>query len=56
MSVYNEPIEWVRESMESVLSQSYKNLEFIVINDNPNDKNIIKIIEKYKEKDSRVFF
>ena len=35
MSVYNETIRWVRESAESILSQTYSDFEFIIVVDNP---------------------
>ena len=35
MSVYNEPIEWMKLSIESILNQSYRDYELIIVNDNP---------------------
>ena len=35
MSVYNEEIGILREAIESILNQSYKNIEIIIIDDNP---------------------
>ena len=37
MSVYNTPIEYLKESIDSILNQTYKDFEFIIINDNSND-------------------
>ena len=34
MSTYKEPIEWIQQSVDSILNQTYKNLEFIIIVDN----------------------
>jgi glycosyltransferase involved in cell wall biosynthesis len=56
MSVYNEKEAWLIESIESILKQTYKNIEFIIILDNPNNKEAKKTIEYYKNKDSRVVF
>lgn len=39
--------EWLEEAIESVLKQSYKNIEILVINDGSNE-DLSKIIEKYK--------
>jgi glycosyltransferase involved in cell wall biosynthesis len=56
MSVYNEEKAWLIQSIESILKQTYKNIEFIIILDNPNNKEAKKTIEYYKDKDSRVVF
>ena len=54
MSVYNEKDKWLMEAIESILNQSYKNLEFIIILDNPNNKILDVLIEKYCENDTRI--
>lgn len=54
MSTYNEPEEWVRKSIESILNQSYRNLELIVVCDNPENVQLINILNEYNQKDSRV--
>lgn len=47
MPTYNTPEEYLKKSIESILNQSYSNLEFIIICDGSvNDE---KIIEKYKD-------
>ena len=38
MSVYKESKEELRQSIESIINQSYKNIEFIIIIDNPEEK------------------
>lgn len=54
MSIYNEPEKWLRESIESILNQTYNNFEFIIINDNPiNELNGI-ILNEYCRKDNRI--
>lgn len=54
MSVFNEPIEWIKQSIESVLAQSYTDFEFIIINDNPNRKDLMDFLESEKEHDKRI--
>jgi len=56
MPVYNEPEIYLREAIESILNQTFKDFEFIIILDNPNNKKAEKIIKKYKQKDSRIVF
>ena len=53
MGVYNEEEIWVRESIESILNQTYKNLEFVIILDNPENKKLKSVIEEYSKKDNR---
>lgn len=56
MSTYKEDISLLRESIESILNQTYKDFEFIIILDNPDNKEHIKCIQEYAEKDSRIRF
>lgn len=50
--VYNAE-KYIAECLESLINQTYKNLEIIVINDGSKD-NSGTICDQYKEKDSRI--
>lgn len=52
MPVYNGE-RFLSEAIESVISQSYKNWELLIVDDGSEDKSI-SIIEAYAEKDSRI--
>jgi len=52
MSVYNSE-EFIGEAIKSILNQTYKNFEFIIINDGSTD-NSLKIVKKYLKKDKRI--
>jgi glycosyltransferase EpsE len=52
MSVYNNE-KTLSLTVDSVLNQTYKNFEFIIVNDCSTD-NSYKIIKKYKEQDNRI--
>lgn len=52
MSVYNAE-KYLDEAIQSILSQTYKKFEFIIINDGSTDQSL-EIIKKYKDKDERV--
>lgn len=43
MSIYNETYDELNKSISSILSQTFKDFEFIVINDNPENK-VIKSV------------
>ncbi len=50
--VYNVE-EYLTECLESIVNQTYRNLEIIVINDGSTD-NSISIIKQYEKKDNRI--
>lgn len=52
MPVYNAD-EYLAESIESILSQTFSNIEFIIICDSPS-VNTITIIDKYQSCDKRI--
>ncbi|MHA1757627.1 MAG: glycosyltransferase family 2 protein [Promethearchaeota archaeon] len=45
--------QFIREAIESVLDQTYKDFEFIIIDDCSSD-NSVEIIKLYKKKDNRI--
>lgn len=51
MCVYNTPEEYLRESIESILNQTYKKIEFIIVDD-CSDLNTKNILNSYR--DSRI--
>jgi len=52
MAVYNDEF-WLKESIQSILSQTYQNWEFIIIDDGSNDQSK-EIIKRYLDKDNRI--
>ena len=54
MSTYNEEENWIREAVESILNQSYHNLEFIIVIDNPENHLIHDVLYEYGKKDKRI--
>lgn len=53
MSVYEEPKEFLIQAIESILGQTYNNLEFLITIDNPEYK-CKDILEAYCKKDHRI--
>ena len=54
MSCYNEPLQWIRLSVQSILKQSFKDFEIIVVCDNPSYAEALAYIQDVKESDPRV--
>lgn len=52
MPVYNSE-KYIREAIESILNQTYRNFEFIIINDGSSD-NSLNIINEYASMDDRI--
>lgn len=52
MSVYNGE-KYLAEAIESILNQTYKNFELIIINDGSKD-NSVEIIKNYMKQDNRI--
>lgn len=57
MSTYNEKVEWIQASISSILNQTFKNIELIIIVDNPLNQEIRQCLEQYSgNKRVSVFF
>lgn len=54
MSVYKEPIEWLRQSIDSILMQTFSDFEFILICDNPDYLEGLGLLKRYAENDPRI--
>ena len=52
MPVYNTKDEYLRQAIKSILEQSYKDYEFIILNDSPENLHIKEIVSSYQ--DSRI--
>ena len=52
MPVYNAE-KFLAESINSILSQTYSNFEFVILDDGSTD-NSLKIIKAYAKKDKRI--
>lgn len=54
MSIYKEPIDWIRQSIESIINQTYTDYEFIIVNDNPDYFEAKNLLNKFKTIDDRI--
>ncbi|WP_404821278.1 glycosyltransferase [Lactiplantibacillus carotarum] len=49
MTVYKEPWDWVRKSLDSINSQTFKDFELILVVDNPNYQ-YVDLLRNYLQK------
>ena len=56
MSTYKEEERLLRESIESILNQTYRDFEYIIILDYPDNDVHKRVIEEYALKDDRIHF
>ena len=55
MSIFNEKLNWIKAAVESILIQTYKDFEFIIVIDNPSIPDDIRsYIEEKREQDRRI--
>lgn len=54
MSFYKEPLQWIEQAVESIQNQTYKNIEFLVLCDNPEYEDAIRYLKEVEKTDSRV--
>ena len=56
MTTYNETTEHLSRAVDSILDQTFRDFTFLIIVDNPDNKENISLIEEYSKKDSRIEF
>ena len=54
MAIYKEPVEWMRQSIDSILNQTFSDFEFIIINDNPQRLENVNVLNEFASKDIRI--
>lgn len=55
MSAYNESYEELVRSIGSILTQTYSNIELIIVNDNPNNIELNTILNKITDERVKIF-
>ncbi len=56
MSTYNETIEELKSSVESILNQTYKNIELIIVDDNPQNMDIKTYLDNILDRRVKVIY
>lgn len=54
MSIYNEPQNFIKKAIDSILSQTFRDFEFIIVCDNPKNVDLYQFLLAEQEKDNRV--
>ena len=52
--IYNT-YKYLRQCLDSVINQTFQDIEIIIVNDGSTD-NSVNIIKEYQQKDSRIVF
>lgn len=56
MSTYKEDVQVLKQAIESILNQTYRDFEFVIILDNPENQEHVDCIKYYQKKDSSIKF
>ena len=55
MPIYQTSSEYLREAIDSILAQSYKDYEFIILNDSPENPDLRVMVENYTDRRIRYY-
>lgn len=54
MATYNTNIKYLKEQIDSVLNQTYKNIALLISDDNSSNKEVRDVLKEYEKKDNRI--
>lgn len=55
MCVYNEQLDWIKKAVQSILNQTYKDFEYIIVVDNPMlEQDKLIFLQEMEKKDDRI--
>ncbi len=54
LTTYNTKIDYLRQQIDSILNQTYKNFELLISDDCSPNEEVRKILKEYEEKDNRI--
>ena len=54
MCVHNTPVEYLKTSTESILDQTYKDIEFVIVDDASDDAQVLEYLNEVSETQERV--
>lgn len=54
MSTYKEPLPWIQAAVDSILNQTFRDIELVVVVDNPENTQLIELLEAYRAEKSNI--
>ena len=54
LTTYNSKIEYLKEQLDSILNQTYKNFKLIISDDCSPNEEVRKVLKEYEQKDTRI--
>lgn len=54
MTTYNTDITYLKEQINSILNQTYKNISLLISDDNSSKKDVVDVLKEYERQDERV--
>ncbi|MFG6672826.1 glycosyltransferase [Leuconostoc lactis] len=49
LPIYNEKVSWIEESVNSILNQTYNNIELLLILDNPQNIELVNFLSEFEK-------
>lgn len=54
LTTYNSNLDFLKEQIDSILTQTYKNISLLISDDKSSNQEVIDLLKKYEEKDKRI--
>ncbi len=54
LTTYNSNLDFLKEQIDSILTQSYKNISLLISDDNSSNPKVIDLLKEYEKKDKRI--
>ena len=54
LATYNSNEQYLREQIDSLINQTHKNIKIYISDDASSEKNVVKILDDYQKRDSRI--
>ena len=54
IATYNTHIPYLKDQLDSIINQTYKNIKILISDDNSTKKEVVELLKEYKKKDKRI--